>query len=193
VDASEPRNAGDRRNAVLAAAADAGTTLPPRVLAALTERLGSSTAAASSAIAALLTAAADGEVTEEMVAELVAEGEAASPFTLVDLIEAGDIPGSLSHLERLAGPSSWAPLRTLGLLRNRWVGAWRISCGTEPAPGFAGTQLAKLARKLGPAKLGEGVAHILAAEADIKGASGSTPQAVVEVCVARLARIARSS
>lgn len=192
VDARPPRTDGDRRAALVDAEARTGVRLDAAARTLLLERIGADDAALTSTLIGLDTLAGGGVIGADLVDSFVAEGAASAPFAFVDSIEAGDIAGSLARLARLAGPSRWAPLRTLGLLRNRWVGAWRVANGAPVPDGYGGRQLANLARRLGAARLADGVGHIAAAEADIKGGSRLDPQAVVEVCVARLARLART-
>lgn len=193
VDARAPRTEGDRRAHLEAAVTRTGVRLDPHAAEVLLDRTGAESASLDATLTGLARLAGGEVVTAEMVDALVDEAATAAPFAFVDSIEAGDIAGSLEHLARLAGPSGWAPLRTLGLLRNRWMGAWRIAEGAPVPDGFAGRHLANLARRLGPTRLAAGVAHIAAAEAAAKGGSRLEPQALVEVCVARLARLARDA
>lgn len=192
IDARPPKSDAERRAALTAAEDRTGVHLDSQARVTLLDRLGADGASLDSALIGLGQAAGGARVDASTVTALVDEGASAAPFEFIDSIEAGDIAGSLERLARLAGPSGWAPLRTLGLLRNRWVGAWRIANGAPVPDGYGGRHLANLARRLGPARLSDGVAQIASTEAAIKGGSRLEPQALVEVCVARLARLART-
>lgn len=192
----EVPSARDRRGVrrlLQKAAQTYGIRLDQDALGLLEDRLGGDLHRCDRTIAALAQVSADGDVDAETVALVVGEGAAPSPFRLVDLIEAGDIVGSLNELSRLCGPTRWEPIRVLGLLRNRWQAAWRVSCGTAPNPGWAGRQHARMAKRLGTDRLGAGLSHLADAEAAICGRSGLEPQTVAEICISRLAWISRNA
>jgi DNA polymerase III delta subunit len=191
ISAAEPRKVADRKELLRTAAATAGLALDRSTGEALLERIGGDIADMDSAVTALLAAADGDRVDANLVHDVIREGAAANPFAFVDSIEASDTAAALTHLARISGPSGWPPLRTLGLLRKRWQGAWRISVGGPVPDGYSGQQLSRLARRVGAGRLGQGLAHIADAEAALKGGSGMDPDAVVEVCVARLSRLTR--
>lgn len=133
-------------------------------------------------------------------------GEAGSvpPWELTDAVDAGDAAASLRALHRLLVAGGRAPLAVLAVLHTHFSNVLRLEgadiASPEEAAAAIGTRSTFVARKaldrarrLGTERTGRAMTLIAAADLDLKGASALAPELVLEILVARLARLCRSS
>ncbi len=129
-------------------------------------------------------------------------GEAGTvpPWELTDAIDAGDVPGALKALRRLLAAGRAAPM-VVAVLHGHFSAMLRLD-GADVSSGEAAAALlgirsafvAKKAldgvRRLGGERVGLAVTLIADADLDVKGRTALAPELVLEILVARLARLA---
>ena len=150
-------------------------------------------------------AAAYGEGAAVNVASLepfLGEAGAVPPWELTDAIDAGDVPGALRALHRLLAAGRAAPV-VVGTLHTHFSNMLRLD-GAEVVSGddatallgarspFVAKKALDRARQLGSERVGQAVTLVADADLDVKGQTALSPELVLEVLVARLARLARS-
>jgi DNA polymerase-3 subunit delta len=125
------------------------------------------------------------------------------PWELTDAIDAGDIPGALDRLHRGLGAGDMHPLQILTSLHRHFSRMLRLdgaNAADEKAAaailGMKGsTYPAKKAltqtRRLGTEKIATAIELMARADLDLRGESGVPDGVVLEVLVARLARLSR--
>jgi DNA polymerase-3 subunit delta len=149
----------------------------------------------------------DSRVGVQEVEPYLGEAGAVAPWTFTDAIDAGQTADALGQLHRLLGGGERHPLVVLAILHRHVQSLLRVdspSIRTEgdaaAAMGIASgrsTYPAKKAlstvRRWGSASVAEALGLVADAELDLKGASAWPPEAVLEVLVARLCRLARTA
>jgi DNA polymerase-3 subunit delta len=148
-----------------------------------------------------------GAVGTAEVEPYLGEAGAVAPWTFTDAIDSGRAADALIQLHRLLGGGERHPLVVLAILHRHVQSLLRVDSpsiqseadaaaamgiapgrSTYPAKKALGT-----ARRWGSASVAEALGLVADAELDLKGASSWLPEAVVEVLVARLCRLARSA
>jgi DNA polymerase-3 subunit delta len=141
----------------------------------------------------------------EQVEPYLGEAGSVAPWTFTDAIDAGRSEDALSQLHRLLGGGERHPLVVLAILHRHLQSLLRVDSPTirseiqaAEAMGISkgrSTYPAKkalaAARRWGSAGTAEAIGLLADAELDLKGASAWPPEAVLEVLVARLCRLAR--
>ncbi|MEL7209479.1 MAG: DNA polymerase III subunit delta, partial [Actinomycetota bacterium] len=125
------------------------------------------------------------------------------PWDLTDAIDDGDIAASLERLARLTGAGDMHPLQVMAILQNHYKRILRLD-GAMAADEKAAAQLlgikgstfpAKKAlnqsRRLGHDRIVECISLLAKADLDLRGATAWDGELVLEVLVARLARLGR--
>ncbi len=178
--------------------------LDARATAALGEHLGQDLGRLRSLLDSLAAAYGEGAaVDEERLAPFLGEAGSVAPWDLTDAIDAGDAPGALDALTRLLGPGAVHPLAVMGILHRHAQAMLRLDGASVTTPEEAATLLgsrsvfpAKKAleqgRRLGPARIGRAVTLLADADLDLRGRTGLDDRTVLEVLVARLARLSAS-
>jgi DNA polymerase-3 subunit delta len=137
----------------------------------------------------------------------IGEAGSVTPWAFTDAIDAGHADVALERLHRLLQAGERHPLVVLSILHRHLESLLRVddpSIRTEAQAAAAmgipkgrSTYPAKKALAAaacwGSAGIAEGIGLIADAEVDLKGASAWTEEAVLEVLVARLCRLARTS
>lgn len=133
-------------------------------------------------------------------------GEAGSvaPWELTDTIDQGDTDAALTVLHRMVEAGQRHPLVVMAVLHRHYAAMLRLdgsgaSSAAEAAqtlglksPFVAGKALSQL-RRLGSEGVAQAVRALAAADLDLRGATGWPHEMVLEVLVARLARLAPRS
>jgi len=138
---------------------------------------------------------------EDLRGFLGAEGTA-QPWALTDALDAGDLPGALAALRRLLGAGQLHPLAVLRTLERwaelllavdgaEWTSAEEAAAALGSRSSFPVEKARRTADRLGSAAVGQAVALVAEADVDLKGRSGLPPEVILEVLVARLARLSR--
>ena len=125
------------------------------------------------------------------------------PWELTDAIDRGDIPGALDRLTRMLGAGERHPLQLLATLHTHYGRMLRLdgeAALDEKAAakvlGIRGSTFpAKKAltqtKRLGPQKLHTAIGLLADADLALRGALAWPPELVMEVLVARLARLSK--
>jgi DNA polymerase-3 subunit delta len=150
-------------------------------------------------------AAAYGEGASVNVAALepfLGEAGAVPPWDLTDAIDAGDVAGALRALHRLLAAGRAAPV-VVATLHGHFSNMLRLD-GADVVSGddaaallgarsaFVAKKALDRARQLGSERIGQAVTLIADADLDVKGMTALPPELVLEVLVARLARLTRA-
>ena len=130
------------------------------------------------------------------------EAGGVAPYLLTGAIDKGDAGGALEILHRLRG-ASFHPLQVMALLHKHYQRMLRLddpsiggeqgaveALGGKVKPYPAGLAL-RQARLLGADGLRVAYAHLAKADVDLRGATGLSEDAVLEVLIARLAGLSR--
>ncbi len=139
----------------------------------------------------------------EDVEPFLGEAGAVPPWDLTDAIDAGKVSRALSVLHRMLWAGGRPAPVLLATLHNHFSAMLRLDGADAVTPeaaaallGVKSTYVAKKAleraRGLGSERIGQAVDLIAGADLDIKGRTALPPELVLEILVARLARLARS-
>lgn len=139
----------------------------------------------------------------EDVEPFLGEAGAVPPWDLTDAIDAGDVPRALAVLHRMISAGGRPPPVLLATLHNHFSAMLRLEGAgvvtPEDAASILGVKSAFVAKKalerargLGSERIGQGVDLIAEADLDVKGRTALAGELVLEILVARLARLARS-
>jgi DNA polymerase III subunit delta len=136
------------------------------------------------------------------VAELdpfLGEAGGVPPWELTDAIAAGDMATALDRLHRMLGGGERHALQIMATLHRHVGGLLKLDGapvrGREDAAALVGMapfpaeKLLKLARQLGSDRIAQQVLLVADADLDLRGASEWPDQLILEVLVARLARL----
>ena len=192
-----------------AAARDAGIRLAPDALQLVGTHLGDDAGRVAALVDVLAAAAADDRpLGADDVRPYLGGAGSVPPYQLTNALDAGDAPGALEVLHRLLTvtspqqPRPMHPLQVMGLLANHYRRMLRLD---DPAVrseadavaalggkvrGFAARKALDGARALGTDGLRRAFDALEQADLDLKGARGIPEEAVMEVLVVRLARLA---
>lgn len=178
--------------------------LDASALRRLDEHLGEDVGRLAGILAALAAAYGDvGTVGVDEIEPFLGEAGAVPPWELTDAIDAGDVPGALRALRRMTGPGARAAPAIVAILHSHYSNMLRLD-GADAATGEAAAVLLGVrsafvakkaldgARRLGSERIGQAVGWIADADLDVKGRTGLAPDVVLDVLVARLARLSRT-
>ncbi len=134
---------------------------------------------------------------------LGAEG-AAPPWELTDAIDAGDGEEAIRALRRMLGAGGRHPLQVLATLHRHVSGMLRLD-GAEDVrssddaaavlsmSSFPARKIMEQGRRLGHDRIARALEVLAGADADLRGRLAWPPELVMEVAVARLAQLSRST
>jgi DNA polymerase-3 subunit delta len=132
---------------------------------------------------------------------LGSEGSAA-PWDLTDAIDAGDAAKAFEALRRMLEAGERHPIQVIGGLHRHYAAMLRLDgvegldeSGAASLTGlspFPARKALSQSRRLGHDRLVEAIELLAAADLDLRGVSGLPSAAVLEILVARLARLSRS-
>jgi DNA polymerase-3 subunit delta len=155
----------------------------------------------------LVSAYGDGaELGTDQVRPYLGEPGALAPWSFTDAIDAGETEEALAQLRRLLVAGERHPLVILATLHRHVQSLLRVdgpeirtevqaAAAMGIAPGrstFPAKKALRSAGRWGSARIAEAIDLVARAELDLKGASAWPPEAVLEVLVARLCRLARA-
>ncbi|MGH9298137.1 MAG: DNA polymerase III subunit delta, partial [Acidimicrobiales bacterium] len=128
----------------------------------------------------------------------------APPWDLTDAIDRGDGDTAIRVLRRLLGPGGRHPLQVLSTLHRHVGGMLRLD-GAEGVrrpedaaallqmSAFPAKKVLEQSRRLGHDRIERAVEVLAGADKDLRGQIGWPPELILEVAVARLAQLGRSS
>ncbi len=142
----------------------------------------------------------------EEIEPYLGEAGSVTPWAFTDAIDAGDTARALELLHRLLEGGQRHPLVVLAILHRHVQSLLRVDGGsirTEAAAAAAmgipkgrstypAKKALRSAQQWGSANIAEGIGLLADAEVDLKGASAWPGEAVLEVLVGRLCRLARA-
>lgn len=204
LDASVGNSLRDRRTFVTQRAKGSEVRLDPAAVERLTTQVGEDVARVDGVLETLAAAYGPGATisVDDLEPFLGATGSVPE-WDLTDSITAGDAPASLGVLHRLVGPGGRAAPVVVSVLQRHYLRLLRLdgsgartkeaaasilSVGPYPA-----SKALAAASSLGSARIRQAVAWIASADGDVKGATALEPATVLEILVARLARLHRAA
>ena len=140
---------------------------------------------------------------EADVSPFVGSASDVPPWELTDAIEAGDIPTAIELLHRMQRSGDRHALEVLAILHRPYEQALALdgagarnekeAAGVLGLTGstFPARKALERSRRLGRERLAEAIRLLARADLDVRGGSGIDQAVVVEVLVARLARLNR--
>ncbi|HET6795054.1 MAG TPA: DNA polymerase III subunit delta [Acidimicrobiales bacterium] len=151
-------------------------------------------------------AASYGEGAHVGVAEVepfLGEAGATAPWELTDAIDAGDVAGSLGALRRLTGPGGRHPLVVMATLHRHYAGMLALDGSDVRSDADAASRLGMRSAfpagkiraqgaRLGSRGIARAIVLLARADLDLRGGTAVPEDAVMDILVARLARLSPS-
>lgn len=189
----------DRIQMVEAALIEAGFTFAPDAARFIAQWFGGDQARVAGLLATLISTYGEGsKLTRSDIEPFLGDAGSVAPWDLTDAIDGGDAKKSLVMLHRMLSDSH--PLQILGLLANHYARMMKIDgrgvrtaedavaiLGGSPYPA---KKMLNQYQRLGSAGISRAVSLIATADIDMRGGKDWEPEMVMEVLVARLARLA---
>lgn len=177
---------------------EAGFSYSADVARVISTWFGSDHARISGLISTLKSAYGEGaKLTRTDVEVFLGEAGSVAPWDLTDAIDAGDPNKALVMLHRMMIDSH--PMQILALLANRYAQMMKIDgrgvrtaedavaiLGGKP---FTAKKVLEQYQRLGSAGISRAMSLLATADVDLRGGKDWTPEMVMEVLVARLARL----
>lgn len=204
VDASVGPSARDRKAFVAAHVKQSPVRLDAAGIDRLTGQVGDDLARVDGVLATLAAAYGDGStVTAEELEPFLGATGSVPEWDLTDAIAAGDAAGALDVLHRLVGPGGRAAPAVVFTLQRQYLRLQRLDGSgartKEEAASLLGVsaypagKLLGSCGSLGSARIRQAVEWVASADADVKGLTGLETMTVLEILVARLARLHRAA
>ena len=202
--AVDSRKAGDW---ILARIHESGLGLDNTAAAALRDHLGEDASRLVSILEVLEAAfGKGGRLTVEDIEPYMGQAGSVTPWAFTDSIDAGNVEQALTLLHRLLEGGDRHPLVVLAILHRHVTSLMRVDSPSIRTEGqaaeamgiakgrstFPAKKALRSAQQWGSANIAEAVGLLADAEVDLKGDSAWPPEAVLEVLVARLCRLARA-
>lgn len=180
--------------------AESSVHLDARAQKMLAERLGEDVNRLGAILGVLEGAFGPGaKVGVDELEPFLGEAGGVPPWELTDAIATGDIATALDRLHRMLGGGDRHALQILATLHRHVAGLLKLDGaqvrGREDAAAITGLapfpaeKLLKLARRTGSDRIAEQVLLVADADLDLKGASEWPDELILELLVARLARL----
>jgi DNA polymerase-3 subunit delta len=176
--------------------------LEPQAVTLLTKHVGEDLGRVEGLLSALSSAYGEGaRISAEDLAPYLGEAGNVPRYELTDAINRGEVAEALTVLHRMLGGGGLVPIQVVATLHGHFASMLALDGGTvsgerEAAailgiPPFPAKKALEQSRRLGSARIAQGINWIFKADLDLKGASGLPAEAVIEILVARLARQTR--
>jgi len=192
------RKDADRIQQVEAALVEAGFTFVPDAARLIAQWFGGDQARVAGLLATLVSTYGEGaKLTRSDIEPFLGEAGSVAPWDLTDAVDAGDANKSLLMLHRMMSDSH--PLQILGLLANHYARMMKIDgrgvrtaedavaiLGGSPYPA---KKLLNQYQRMGSAGISRAISLIATADMDMRGGKDWEPELVMEVLVARLAKL----
>jgi DNA polymerase III subunit delta len=204
LDASVGASLKDRKGFVVARARSSSVRLDAAATDRLTAQVGEDLSRVDGMLGTLAAAYGEGASVgvEELEPFLGASGSVPE-WDLTDAITAGDAATSLDVLHRIVGSGGRAAPVVVNTLQRTYLRLLRLDGAgvrTKEDAGsllsvsaFPAGKLLAAARALGAERIRQAVAWIATADEEVKGATALEPVTVLEILVARLARLHRAA
>ena len=174
--------------------------LEPKAAAALGSHLGEDVGRLTTLLDALAAAYGEGaRVGEEELEPFLGQAGGVAPWDLTDAMDRGETATALAHLHRMLEGGERHPLVVMSTLHRHYTAMLRLD-GSGVADEQAAAQLLGIGpyparkalaqtRRLGPSGVARAVELLAAADLDLRGRTALPGVVVLEVLVARLARL----
>jgi DNA polymerase III subunit delta len=142
------------------------------------------------------------KVSADEIAPFLGSAGAVAPWELTDAIDAGDTDKAIRALNRLLGPGMRSPFQVLATLHRHFGAMLRLDgsgatndkeaadlTGMSP---FPASKALRNSRRLGHDRIARAIVLLADADVAMRGESGWPDHLVMEVLVARLARLSAS-
>jgi DNA polymerase-3 subunit delta len=202
IDASAPRGK-DQQSFVERALRDAGLKLDAAGVRLVLETIGGDLGRLDGVLALLVSTYGEGaRLKRDDVAPYLGDAGDVAPWDLTDAIDGGDVPKALETLHRMTGAGERHAFVVMAVLQRHYEQMVRLDGADVRDEREAATLLglsspypAKKAlaasRRLGADRLRRAVQHLADADLDLRGRRAWPAELVLEVLVARLARLSR--
>ncbi len=198
-----PRSARDREAFAKETIEAADVKLQNDAVSLVVQHLGEDLAALGSLLETLRSIYGPSrKLTAPDVAPYLGDAGGVPPWDLTDAIDAGDVPRALGALDRMLGTRH--PLVVIATLIGHYQRILRldgarvtddasaaVALGLKPNQGFQARKALDGARRLGHDGVVRAVTLLAEADSGLRGGSGWPERTVLEVLVARLARLVR--
>jgi len=202
IDPSPPSKAKERREWWETTIAALGIQFQPAALALVMEWLGEDVARFSGLAETLKSAYGNGPISVAQLQPFLGERGDSKPWDLTDAIEAGNAEQALIVLRRLTQAGERHPLQILAQLHNHYARLARLD-GAEVASaadaeailglkGFPAEKALRAYRGLGGSGIRRAYGLLAGADMDLRGGTGLDADVVMDVLVARLARLTKA-
>jgi DNA polymerase-3 subunit delta len=198
---SPPSQAKDRHKWVMARAEEHGVRLDPGAAQRIAAWLGEDMGRLDGIVATLVSTHGAGmRITLAEVEPFLGVAGAIPPWDLTDALDAGDSAKALALLHRMMHAGSRHPLQIMAILHGHFARLARLD-GIEARseadaatalgikPGFPAKKALANYRRLGSEGVRRGIELLAAADLDLRGATDLADDVIMEVLVARLARL----
>ncbi|HUQ40701.1 MAG TPA: DNA polymerase III subunit delta [Acidimicrobiales bacterium] len=200
LDAAAPKGKA-RTSWLVQQARDGPVRLDAGALDLIGEHLGEDIARLSTLLDGLASAYGEGAtVGADEVMPFLGQAGSVAPWELTDAIDRGDVPAAITTLHRILGAGERHALVVLASLHRHYQAMLRLDgagvTGEQEAAALLGTapfpakKAMSQGRTLGSARLAKAITLLADADVDLRGARDWPDELVLEVLVARLARLA---
>lgn len=191
---------GGRREYLSERATAAGIALDAAAARTITERLGEDLGRVDGLLATLISAyGSDKSLGLAQVEEFLGEAGGVPPWDLTDGLDDGDAERALIALHRMLEGGERHPLQIMATLHKHYADMARLDglevAGADDAAALLGMKPFTAGKRLAAGRrLGSGGVHralelLAAADLDLRGGTGADEVTVMEILVARLARL----
>jgi DNA polymerase-3 subunit delta len=200
VDVSTGRPA-DRKSWLSEHLRGAPVKLDPQAAGLLGQHVGEDLGRVEGLLSALAAAYGEGAlITSKELSPYLGEAGNVPRYELTDAIDRGDGATALAVLHRMFEAGGLAAMQVLGTLHSHFSNMLALDgapVGEREAaamlgiPAYPAKKALEQSRRLGSARIAQGITLLARADLDVKGESGLPAEVVVEILVARLARQTR--
>jgi len=176
--------------------------LAPAAASVLADHLGEDLARLDGILGSLFAAyGSAGTVSAEDLEPFLGSQGGVAPWDLTDAIDAGDVAKAVATLHRMIEGGERHPLQILATLHRHYGAMLRLdgrssvdeklACELTGMAPYPAKKALNQARRLGHGRIARAIGLIAAADIDLRGELGWPGEVVVEILVARLARLPR--
>jgi len=182
--------------------AAAGVRLDAAALAAVSEWMGEDAGRLRAVLATLVsTYGTQQRLGVVDVTPFLGDAGGVPPWDLTDAIDRGDVTAALTHLRRMMRAGERHPLQVMAILHNHFTRLMRLDGANARSEsdaasilnvksGFQARKVLDQYRRLGSANVAQAIQLLAQADLDLRGMRDLPDDAVIEILVARLARLA---
>jgi DNA polymerase-3 subunit delta len=202
IDANPPARPKDRVTWVRSRAEEHGVRLDGPAAARVAEQLGEDSGRLDGLLRVLTSTYGDGvRLSTSDIEPFLGEGGGVPPWDLTDALDAGRTADAITLMRRMVHGGSRHPLQIMAILHSHYAKLARLD-GIEARseadaaaalgmkPGFPAKKAFDTYRRLGGGAVSRAIQLLAKADRDLHGDSGLEAEAVMEILVARLSKLA---